>query len=591
VKKLAVIALFVSIIASLHGVAWSQYQRPNVSYEAAGQLASLARSAMTDYLHKRTPADKYPIPDSLSMFDSDAYDYTVFITLRRDGVKLASGSASGRGLARNTVAAALKAMRSSALGDRVTDDTLTKLAVEIEILGQMQVIPEQDVTAKLIPGLLGLRFWSGIDDPKLIGLLKANNIDVTILPSEEYRNGWTPLQIREKILETVSKTDVSLLPDSKPKWQIFSSLHFLNPADTKECYIYYRGKILRVYPGNKYFLVTLLNASARNFDMAESSVKNPDGTSAPLWQELYLAYVMRKVAAKFPGKIRKLSTDIANAILAKVAKERVRFDHRMNIAYVMADPTEDEILSTAFLSLAVAGDNSNPEIVSLSKAIRNFLFMRIDNNGVITDSRERKIGNLAFAVALRAIAQEKMTPQQTMIFCKSLDTLLGRAGEMGSSIKQGDSLDLTATAWLARTIIAGGAEIQTQYLTFLKRFTKRLIDAQPEFSQLLDENGALIDSRGQADTVATATAVCVFMEMQGVAKWAGVSAASRNAIDFCWLMSYRPHEAYFAADQAKWPGAVRINPAAAKTSLAASAAVLDAITDIMAPESETDKKS
>lgn len=583
-KKLAVIPLFVSVIAVLQGVSWAQYQRPNVSYEAAGKLAQLARNAMSEYLASRTTPEKYPIPDDLSIFDSSSYENTVFLTLRIDGMKLSSASCSGLGLARNTVGAALKAMRGSSLGDNVNQESLVRLDVEVEILGQPEVVPEQEVTAKLIPGLLGLRFWSGIDDPKLIGLLKTGNIDITVLPSEAYREGWSPTMIKEKILEILSRMDVSLLPDTTPKWQMFSTLHFMNPAGTKECYIYYRGKILRVYPGEKYFLVTLLNALAKNFDFKTNEVKNPNGTSEPLWQELYLACSLRKIAGKSSGKIRKLAGDVADSILSGVAEKRVRFDHKLNIAYIMAEPVDDEVLSTAMLSLAIAGDKSKPEIIELSAAVRNFLFTRVDKEGAMTDSRERKITNMAFAVALRAMAKEKMSADETTVFCNALDSLLARAGEMGNVIKHGDALGLTESAWLVEAIIAAGPNMQTQYLTFLKRFTKRLIDAQPEFTQLLDENGALINSRGQADTLATATAICAFTEMQGVARWAGSVAACRKALDFCWMMTYRPNEAYFAGDPAKWPGTVRMIPSAARTSLADSAAVLDALASMMAPE-------
>jgi hypothetical protein len=205
---------------------------------------------MQEYIATRTPADKQPIPPQLK--DADNRAYTVSVTLRKAGAPVGTGLGSGGGVARNTVEAALKAMRSPALGNRVTPNLLSSLTVEVEVLGPPQVVSELGPQAAR--GLVG---WRQLGQDKPPVLPSAVVLGVAAAPTATTAPAGTA---------------------GAGGWDVFATRHFVGYADGRVVELV-RGKLL--LPPDRIDEQTLRTAATRVALAMDRPAQSPWGGTRP----------------------------------------------------------------------------------------------------------------------------------------------------------------------------------------------------------------------------------------------------------------------------------------------------------------------
>ncbi|RPI59625.1 MAG: AMMECR1 domain-containing protein, partial [Planctomycetaceae bacterium] len=187
-------------------------------------LIWLARSAMNGYIRRREPATERRIVGGIANLNNP-----VAVTLRSNGEFVAQSIKSGASLPVNLATAALEAMRSPQLPDRVTREVLDSLTIEVEVLTRIEPVSADEIAGRFVPGMSGLRLT--------VGERVAYS-----LPSASYEFALDAKQTQARCLGQLGLTKST---DASAKWEIFTSMHFVGyPGKEQITEWLYRGKIL-----------------------------------------------------------------------------------------------------------------------------------------------------------------------------------------------------------------------------------------------------------------------------------------------------------------------------------------------------------
>ena len=524
---------------------------PGIKLGEAAALVKLARSAMQQYLTHRTPADSHPIPDDVRPLAR--HRYTLALALRDNGRLVARSIQDQGGLVRNVVAAALLAMRSPELPDRVTAEVLDALTVEIEILSPPVRIGEGELAGLLEPGLTGLKLSRGIDDSYL-------------LPATAYLLGLDAEQIpRIGLARLRQGADNLSLPLRR---SVFTTSHFVEPPSGRTVWLY-RGKILFPYDAIDEKMLRATPERIGEFLVRHQDESGryliPQG-AASLRDHLYATYAMIRLVRRTGRKdfSRSVTSAVENAF-ASVRKEGERI-------YIPADRPADELTATAWLLLINSqmppSDKARGLREGLLAAVRRELDDRLLKDLAVGARRELSATWLTGAY-VATMAMAAVTPAQggDAEMLARFRTALGKL----------DPPDVEAEMWALR------AGVSTKHRK--TGATTRPRPAMVADSRPRDERGGFGLPGRTPTTVCTALrAILVAAELAREQKTGQPAKASEMpahllaARRFCFRMMYHsPSEAYFAAAPGQYVGGVRSSPATCRITLPACAAAIEAL--------------
>jgi hypothetical protein len=540
----------------------------------------LARQAMLDYLRNRTPAEAMGLPDSAQSLAQRPN--AAAVTLRSGGAEVAQSVRRGSNLSRSVIEAALAAMRSPKLPDQVTAEYLAGLTVEVEVLGPSQGVGAERLGETIVPGLVGVTASRGLDD-------------FTALPSDSYVWSLTPEEVPR---ECLSGLPLSAANASLPvRWQAFAASHYVGYPD---------GNVLWFYQGRTPIPAEMidtkdLSAAAgaagvfllRNQDK-EGRFALPEGPGDPV-DELYATMAMARLA-KATGR-----KDLSGALEAALAHAVRRVRQEAAYAYVSDASDEDQLSALSFLVLAIQEVPPRPEGQELCRKLLATIDKALaSQRREETPTTARSKGSLGLkGLALAHLASARAEPNNVK-----------RLEQLRKSIELAPADDAEDACWLIRAGLggaaAGRAAAAGSQRPAASAETARAGEAldrlwpvrsapgegggatpQAASPEAFDPSGGFARAGRQPDTVVTALSA---VNLAAGRTWPGLnlpqSAAEANkarrewvlgARKFCYLMQYRPFEAYFAAKPGLWMGGVRASPGGARITLRACAAAIEAL--------------
>ena len=563
---------------------------PQVSLADGKALIALARAAMEDYLLHRTEADKQAIAGQLC--ELARFPCPAAVTLWFHGKNTGRIIQGGGNLCRNVIVAALKAMRSPDLPDRVTPEVLGSLTVELEVLGGARPVEQDSLLASIRPGLTGLRLARG-------------GVEAYVLPGEAYLNGYDARQMRRQALVQLPLSRGSAgLPVAA---SIFLTRHFAGYPGGQAVWLY-RGKILMPHEAIDEKIILAAAQQVGEYLITrqdrEGMYHAPDVAQTPMREQLYAAYAMGMLARQ-TGR-EDLATSAFNAISRGIQAVK---DMEPK-AFVATDDPKGQLGASAMMVLAidqvpreVLGKLRRQLIEAIKGAIRqdNLFWARLD--GGPSDPAapmDQYLAYLAISAAPAGAPPEGLDTGKLRAVAKALSELRGQ--------------DAVANMWRLRAGIAAGPQEAPG-----GRAQGCVWPTAVGETAAMDERGAFeapappLPAQGPAEgplaaakpvkpgpsftppqeappppsvTILTALAV---VNLANDRTWPGLNPpATRPAAHeqrrelildgqrFCYQMMYKPLEAYFADKPSDWVGAVRESPAAAPVTVQSCAAAIEA---------------
>jgi len=518
---------------------------PEVTTAQGAALVELARSAMTEYLHRRSGPSSMTIPPQLKKLSQRRN--AVAVTLRSGGSVLAVEVHSASDLRTNLIIAALQAMRSPRLPDRVDEKVLDSLTVEVEVLSEPRPVDIDKIDQAVSPGVTGIQCGSG-------------NSTIHVLPSAARVLGLSPRQMLRGAMVRVRPAAATTTTPAGPRVAVFATRHFVGYPNLAAIE-FYRGKLSPV-PAELDDKTAL--ARAESIGRYLASHQDNDGRYAvgdggtSLSDHLYATWAMARLAERLgsPALTRsvKLALGAATEKLTR-GKGQAKFD--------TGSPDED-LAATGLLTLAVGLDKTK-EAIQLQRDLLAGLAEDLtaptslpqnqpEHQPVLTH-RGKYIALLAMQPNA-ACAPAVASARKTLLQCRPADAETAlwalRAGAVNAWPPAfGDpntSPGLTRQGSAAQADERGGFSVGAQppqtHLTAL---------AAVCMTQLLNQ-----------PTIPPATAKTL----------AGRVGQARK---FCAHMVYQPKEAHFAADPNTWTGAVRATPGAAATTALSCASAMEAL--------------
>lgn len=571
---------------------------PGLSRELASRLPALARKAMLEYLANRTLAQNIPLPQNLPSKDLvngktvslNKIKYPVILTLRHKGKSVARCFEQNSTLVHNTIVAALRAMRSRSLPDRVTRAYLESLTIELEIPGLFVPVEEEQIGRELRPGLEGLKLAVGVDDPRLKGPhFEGVFQEAIVTPATAYLLGWNTARIKKQCLFDIHwRSENQTLPR---QWSRFNTLHYVAYPDGKYAptgaptgtWLLYRGKILlpplpRSDANARHVAVKQVGDFLLRGQNASGQYTLPKGKTSTT-EQLYAAWAMAKLG-KSLEKNGQAYLDSAKAALGYVAKQYVKLDVANKQACVFTVNPRQEVLATAMFVLAAAEDSQHQTGRDVVTNMLAFLRSRMNEQGRFLDAEGKVLDDVSAAAALLALQTPAPNPSDEQ-WRDGVEALLYDSGLMGATGGKTKPLSAVGQAWLGRAILAGKCGREGQYRNFVSRFAARILRQQRQEGAPADTVGAVTTAAGRADTLATALSMVLLHQMReakpAVRDAEPIAAAVAEGQSFCRQMTYRPEEAYFTPSPFAWRGAVRQRADAADVSLNAAAGVIEAM--------------
>jgi len=520
---------------------------PGVSLAEGKSLLELARKAMESYLTERLGPDQIPTPPGLNRLAGQGYG--VVCTLRSGGKKVASEMRTGQDTCRNLVYAALVAMRSPALPDRVTKEVLDSLTVEVEVIGPARRV-EGDLGNVLVPGLTGLSLAQGTRVSR-------------VLPSTAY--------LLAPDADTMRRRCMMQLPDALPaerKWFVFDTRHYVGYPDGMAFWLY-RGKIL--LPARSLD-ERMLSAAAGAVGAYLARGQDESGLYAvgegriSLTEQLHATWVMARLTKATGNRVFAAGVNAALSLAAGLVRRKE------GLAHVAGETRQEELQATALLALALLdappsepGDELRGQ---LAARLRRALGTEDPTDRTAMDDR------LTAAMVLTAL-------------CRVIDNLddealrdgLERIVPADGAVPKAEgkpSSGIVETAWTARALASGGFGAKQAHAKTSDELCGWLIQHQRGDSAPRDEIGGLSERGAPPGTFSSGLAAAVLAEVAAARPNAEVHTAMQRMQVFCYQMMFKPHEAYFAADPNAWIGAVRAAPVSAKVTLPACVGALEA---------------
>ncbi len=508
---------------------------PAISYGQGRALTIYARHAMQSYRARRTRPDRLEIPDGLgdTLKPLVGKKYPVSVTLRGGGKVLGRRILEdGPDVLVNTATAAMMAMRSPALPDRVTADVLDALTIEVEVLSEPEPVKPDQAVAALADGNLGLRTLRGVDR-------------AYVLPSTAYALGLDAEGIRRNAV-----AQLPLTPGNKDldiRMSVFATRHFVaypgGPGLPSGPTLWlYRGKVLTPHEAiNEDMLRQSLMAMAgflvRN-QLANGRITLP-GEGVSLADHLWATWTLARVADLL--KTHELDNGIAQA--ARAASESFR--EQAGVSWIQTRDPDDQLAAASALVL-LARQRKLPEPLPTQAGKLLAEIRRAWPADGLPPARldgKSETRADARACAWATLATGSWTP--------------------GQLPAPADVTDARSAYWLYR---AGWDPA--------KYATTQPAAKVPTVRFLAEGDGVLADEIGGAIAPRQPHPTA---ELTALAAIVHGGKDLQRAAKFGHLMSYRRAEAYFAADPNAWTGAVRHRPGSSRVTLAACVATMEAL--------------
>ncbi len=501
---------------------------PEITAAEATQLVQLARRAMSQYLADPTAVAGMSLPAEFASLPDRSYGAAV--TLRTAGRSAGYAIRTGQGLTANVVGAAVAAMRSPNLPDRITQDVLCALTVELEVLGPPRGIVEADLAGAIVPGATGLS-------------VRRGGAVAYVLPSEAYEHDMDHAQMRRRCLSGIPISNE--LASQRPRWSIFGTRHYIGSPDGTVVSLR-RGKI--VVPHESIDEVALAAAAEtvavyllRN--QTKAGRYQVSGRASSLRHHLWATWAVGRLARCTE---HAWAAGSANAALG-YAVTFVRQERQL--AYIQTESPQDQLAATALAALAIGqmppstqGDKLRGQLLTaLVWAIseNGRLVSRLDGEGRPVPATEGDSALALLAMQDGGIGQMNIGPVKDRLTALAPVTgegLLWKARAGLGPLRLGD--------------LGGGPSL-------------RWIDQKGA----ADERGGCAVGKEAPHTVLTG----LFALAPSADKDQRLAARR-----FCYQMMYKAHEAYFADRPEDWIGAVRARPGSANVTLRACAAALEA---------------
>ena len=528
---------------------------PSIGRADGKALVALARAAMRDYLTSRTNSDDYRLPTAVRPLAS--HPHAAAVTLRLRGSVLARHVRGDGALPRNVVAAALQAMRTPTLPDRITAADLADLTVEVEILGDARTMSPEALPKQFVPGLTGLT-------------LTRPSRSVHTLPSTAIVLGLS--------LEAMQRDCRARAPGSPPsppppdeKWSLFATRHYVGFPDGTVVWLL-RGKMLLPHEAVSE---AMLSAAAER--VGECLLRNQRKTGtydvgsdrASLPDRLYATCAMARLAKRTGRQDFAASVNASLAYAGRLVKAA---DGR---AWIETGGSED-LAATALLAMAVADapGPKSPEASRLHEALLGTL-----RRGAKAPPDD-KLNRTARAMALLALFQTTADPLDTDLQA-AIERLVPATKQQSHPGRTPPS-DVTEAAWLVRAITAGQFGPKGTYAMLTNQLCREMASSARGADAPADEYGGVSEGSEPPSTAATALATVATMEAAAHWNFRTIEPERRARADalqmrrFCYQMIYKAPEVYFAETPAAWIGSVRRSPASADVSLRACAAAIEA---------------
>jgi AMMECR1 domain-containing protein len=562
-----------------------QPTRPVLPAQSGSHLTTQARSAMLKYLASRKTARQQAISENLQtpVVTADGSEkplaelpYAAIVTLRQDGRVVASALGEGHDLARNIIAAALQAMRSPRLPDRITSSVLLELTLEVSVLGDPVEVKDDQLADAIEPGIVGLRLTRGMHDPGLRVEGVEALLDTTyILPSRAYVLGWSAEQMKRHCLRTMDQNPLaSGLPGA---WHAFAALHFVDYPGSDGTWGLYRGKLLS--PIETLNEQSFQNHAQRIVGWLIRHLDEQgqlDVAQANLAEQCYAAWALARYSSLRETPQAQVA---AEAILGYVAEHFVRADAQADQAHVVTPKADGQARATAMFLLASGALPQNEQTQAVRRQLARWLSSKLD-----ALSEPQRSGDLArvLLALYRADLPDFRPP------AKTLDGLLLRlgAGEPGQPPNAAllQTTDVDTLVWTCRALLAAKPH-NAAYVKKLGAMVGVIGASQHLIAGPLDEFGGY----GRPKPATPTTGAAVAMLGESAAALADDPQASKEMLEnlagpmddarrFCCRMTYRPSEAFFVAPAKRpdWNGAVRRVPHSSLPSVEAAAAALEA---------------
>jgi len=512
-------------------------ETPGISFKQARALGRLVRSSMAEYIKNRTSADNQNIPADVAKLGGK--DWSAAITLRDRGQAIATVIRSGRSCPRNVIAAALVAMRSSALPDRVTPEVLSKLTVEIEILGSELAVSENKAPESVITGMVGLKLTRGLQKSYAT-------------PAQTYLLDPTGPEAKRQCLTGINfRGNIKSMPN---QWEIFYTRHIISYPDGKDI-VLYRGKLLPL-PGS--ITERVLNESALAIGAYLSNMQETSGrytcASGPanLSDHLQATWAMAQLAKQ--SNNNAITQSLQHA-LTYAGKSISRSKDR---AIVVHERFNDRLAATALMRLVIdllPADNREENLPDdLARGLlADMNTLKSEDITVATYSLRKGI-----YLALMTLANDKILNDKDRERLGRIQSALGQNAKAPADDEE--------MMWAVRAGVWDILPIERK-LGFISD------------SERLDEAGAFASKSKSISTVASALAVVNLSEGKtwpgedGKGKAWKILAGKR----FCHMMLFKKIEIYFDGKPEKWINGVRASPGSAKITMSSCATALQAM--------------
>jgi len=507
-----------------------------------------ARTAMTEYLLRRSGPSSVQIPPQLKKLSQ--YRNAVAVTLRGGGSVLAVEVHEASDLQTNLIIAALKAMRSPRLPDRVDEKVLNSLTVEIEVLGKPRPADIDKIDQAVVPGVTGIQCGRG-------------SSTIHVLPSAARVLGLSPTQMLRGAMARVrpeTATSSNSTAQAGPTVSVFTTRHFVGYPNSSAIELY-RGKLSPV-PAELDDRTAMVLAESVGKYLA--SHQDGDGRYAvgdggtSLSDHLYATWVMARLARRRGSPTLERSVKLAlGAATEKLARVKGQ-------AMVDTGSPEEDLAATALLTLAVSLDETK-EAIELRRDLLAGLAETLTAPTSLPQSRPDRQPMLTARgkyIALMAMqpnsacAPAVATARKTLLQCRPADA--------------------EAALWALRAGAASAWPPAFGDPNTSPGLTRQGPDA------LADERGAFSVGSQPPQTHLTAlAAVCLanLLQQPTIPPKTVRTLASRldRARKFCAHMVYQPKEAHFAANPNTWTGAVRATPGAVATTALSCATAMEAL--------------
>ena len=525
---------------------------PDLSIVHGQALLRWARAGMKRYLTHRAGAEAMPIPGDLRPLSGR--DNAAAVTLRSRGAVVAVQVQAGSSLHRNVLAAALLAMRSPKLPDRVDSKVLDALTIEVEVLSRPHPVAREELAAASTPGLTGLAYWRGPPvlaapgrPPPRPTWQQAGDV-AWILPSAGYVLTLAPEQMRRAAMVRYRLTPQNASLPSH--WAVFTTRHYVGLPDGQRIELF-RGMDLsrRRSVDERAFRDAAERVGAylaRGQDKL-GRYQEADGP-ASVCDHLYATYAMSRLAARGGKAIARSAARAAGCASVWVRRNG---DH----AGVGDDNGKVSLAATALLALALGQAAPDEPTRRLRTALlRGLLAQWTPGPASSPATRPARSGPGPY-LALLALKQEAK-------HARDADRLREALAGLAPS-------GPTARLWACRAGL-GPSILPTPTSSAPARERLRPVtsDALP------DELGGFAEPGKAPLALHTGLAAVCLAQAPRTERLGKALFAARR---FCYSLLYRPGETYFHRDGDALVGAVRRASGSAAVSVSACAATIEAL--------------